>query len=206
MKKDFFPDSWRNIRDWCDDFIQNASVQLSGIKGWDGPRISALLLIVAAIRDAAQAILDAEAVMDAKIGIFNDLLPAKLTLLRKDLNNLKTSDGWNDGNGNVLKVNAPPGTINPATLKPPLEVDSKLGRNVIMAKKLGAHSLNIYWRYKGETTWHLLAAKRVRFPLEDQTPTPDGKPAVREYRAIAVIGDDEVGEPSDIVEATFTQQ
>jgi hypothetical protein len=102
-------------------------------------------------------------------------------------------------------VNAPQATINPNALKPPLDVSSKQGRSIIMAKKLGAHSLNIYWRYKGETTWRLLAAKRVRFPLEDQTPTPDGKPAVREYRAIAVIGDDEVGEPSDIVEATFTQ-
>ena len=206
MKKDFFPDSWRNIRDWCDHFITNASQHLTGITGWDGPRISALLLTVAAIRDAAQAILDAEAVMEAKIGIFDELLPAKLAVLRKDVNNLKTSDGWDDGKGNVLGVNAPPAALNPNTLKPPLEVDSKLGRNVIMAKKLGAHSLNIYWRYLGETIWHLLAAKRVRFPLEDQTPTPDGKPAVREYRAIAVIGDDEVGTPSDIVEATFTQQ
>ncbi len=206
MKKDFFPDSWRNIRDWCDDFIANASQQLTGITGWDGPRIAALLLVVAAIRDAAQAILDAEAVMESKIGIFNELLPAKLTILRKDVNNLKTSNGWNDGKGDVLNVNTPTASLNAAALKPPLEVDSKLGRNVIMAKKLGAHSLNIYWRYKGETTWHLLAAKRVRFPLEDQTPTPDGKPAVREYRAIAVIGDNEVGEPSDIVEATFTPQ
>ena len=49
----------------------------------------------------------------------------------------------------------------------------------------------------------LLASKRVRFPMDDDTTTPDGKPQEREYEAIAVIGDKEVGTPSDIVSCVF---
>lgn len=118
---------------------------------------------------------------------------------------MKKSRGWNDGKGDVLEVNTPVGSVDPATLKPGLEVESKRGRNEVMAKKLGADSLNIYYRRKGETVWRLLAAKRVRFPRDDDTPlaTP-GQPEERAYRAIAVIGDDEMGQPSDIVPATFT--
>jgi hypothetical protein len=55
-----------------------------------------------AIRDAAQAILAAEAILDTKIGHFNEILPGLISQLRKDVANLKTSKGWDDGKGNVL--------------------------------------------------------------------------------------------------------
>ena len=68
----------------------------------------------------------------------------------------------------------------------------------------GADSLNIYVRRKGESPFRLLAGKRVRFPMDDDTPPATaGQPEEREYQAIAVIGDEEVGVPSDIVSAVF---
>ena len=46
--------------------------------------------------------------------------------------------------------------------------------------------------------------KRKKFPFDDQTPLKtSGVPEVREYTAQGVIGDDEVGQPSDIVSVTF---
>ena len=201
--KDFIPDSWKNIRDWCDNIISNASVQLSGVQGWDGPRIAAFLVRIAAIRDAAQNVLNAKAVFDDKIGDLDAVIALQLTEVRKDIGNFKTSRGWDDGRGEVLDVNTPTSQINPNNIKPRLEVESKLGRNEIMAKKLGADSLNIYSRPKGTGPMTLIASKRVRFPMDDDAPSPDGKPQEREYQAIAVIGDDEVGQPSDIVSCVF---
>ena len=98
----------------------------------------------------------------------------------------------------------PPATVDPGTIKPSLDVESKLGRNEIMAKKRGARSLNVYVRLKGEASFRLLSARRVRFPINDDTPPAiPGKPEEREYQAIALIGDEEVGQPSDIASAVF---
>jgi hypothetical protein len=72
-----------------------------------------------------------------------------------------------------------------------------------MARKLAADSLNLYVRVKGQSNFRILAGKRVRFPMDDDTPSADGKPEEREYQAIAVIGDKEVGQPSDIVSVAW---
>jgi hypothetical protein len=117
---------------------------------------------------------------------------------------MKKSRGWDDGKGDVLEVNTPAASTDPASIKPRVSVEEKRGRNEIMAKKLGADSLNVYFRPKGTGPMRLLAAKRVRFPLDDETPPATaGQPEEREYQVIAVIGDDEVGQPSDIVTAVF---
>ena len=197
------PDSVKNLRDWGNKIVLNAATQLSGVEGWDGPRISPFVARVTKIRDAAQAVLDAQAVVEAKTGLIEDSLAHDLPEVRRDIGNMKKSRGWNNGKGDVLEVNTPPAHVDAATIKPALAVESKRARNEIMAKKFGADSLNIYVRLKGVGAFRLLASKRVRFPMDDDTPSASGQPEEREYQAIAVIGDDEVGVPSDIVGAVW---
>ncbi|MCX6979243.1 MAG: hypothetical protein NTV08_00595 [Verrucomicrobia bacterium] len=203
-KKDFVPDSWKNLRDWAQNIVTNAAAQLTGVEGWDAPRIAAFVARVTKVRDAAQAVLDAQSVLDAKTGALAQIRSDELPEVRQDIGNMKKSRGWDDGKGDVLEVNTPSAQVDPAALQPALSVESKHGHSEIMAKKLGADSLNLYVRRKGEAAFRLLAGKRVRFPMDDDTPpaTP-GQPEEREYQAIAVIGDEEVGVPSDIVSAVF---
>lgn len=204
-KKDYVPDSWKNLRDWAQTIIEHAGAQLAGVEGWDATRVSAFIGRITRIRDAAQAVLAAQAAVDAQSGALEQVLGDELPEIRQDVGNLKKSRGWNPGKGDVLGVNTPAASTDAATLQPRLGVEGRRGRNEIMAKKLGADSLNIYVRRKGEGTFRLLAAKRVRFPLDDDTPPAvAGQPEEREYRAIAILGDDEVGIPSDIATATFT--
>ena len=74
----------------------------------------------------------------------------------------------------------------------------------LMAKKLGVDSLNLYWRPAGTSTWLLLSAKRARFPFHDDTPAPAGTTLqAREYMAMGVIADAEVGNPSNIASAVY---
>jgi hypothetical protein len=203
-KKDFVPDSVKNQRDWAKNIVDTAAAQLAGVEGWDAARIAAFVGRVKQIQDAAQAVLDAQAVFDTKNGLLRDVLNDQLPEIRQDIGNLKKSRGWSDGKGDALEVNTPPAHTDPNTLKPPLTVESKHGHNEIMARKLGADSLNIYVRLKGTGPFRLLASKRVRFPMDDDTPPAvAGQPEEREYQAIAVIGDEEVGVPSDIVSAVF---
>ena len=73
-----------------------------------------------------------------------------------------------------------------------------------MAKKLGADSLNVYWRPAGTANWTLLSAKRARFPFHDDTPAPAGQTMqASEYMATGVIADEEIGNPSNIASAVF---
>ena len=203
-KKDFFPDSVKNRRDWAQNIIDNAAAQLAGVEGWDAARIAAFVARVTKIRDAAQAVIDAQDVVDAKNGALATVLDDELSEIRQDIGNMKKSRGWDDGKGDVLDVSTPAAHVDPATLKLKLTVESKHGRNEIMVKKLGADSVNIYWRIKGTAKMNLLASKRVRFPMDDDTPPAvAGQPEEREYQAVAVIGDAEVGQPSDIVSAVF---
>jgi hypothetical protein len=202
-KKDFVPDSVKNQRDWAKNIVDQGPGIIAGVEGWDAARIAAFVARVKKIQDAAQAILDAQSTLDTLGGALDTLLADELPEIRKDIGNLKKSRGWDDGKGDALEMNTPPASIDPNTVKPKIEVESKNGRNEVMVKKFGADSVNLKVRKVGEATFRLLAAKRVRFPMDDDTPSADGKPEAREYQAIAVIGDKEVGVPSDIASAVW---
>ncbi len=97
------------------------------------------------------------------------------------------------------------GSFDPATYKPVATAESLPGLVRLMTKKLGADSENIYLRRKGDAAFKLIFAKRVSFPVDDDTPPAvSGQSEQREYQFRGVIGDDEIGQPSDIVAATYT--
>jgi hypothetical protein len=201
--KDFFPDSYKNQNTWSKNIGEKGSAQIAGVEGWDAARITAFLARVQQIEDSSQAILNAQAVLEAAVGTHEANLKTILPEVRKDLGNLKKSRGWNEGKGDVLEINTPAASFDPAGYKPILAVEEKHARNELMVKKKGADSVDIYWRKKGETAWKLLAAKRVRFPVDDDTPSATGAAEEREYQAIGVVADEEIGQPSDIASAVW---
>lgn len=92
----------------------------------------------------------------------------------------------------------------PDLIKPVLQAKSMLGHIRLSGKKGGAETLNLYVRREGEAAWRLFIAKRKRLPVDDNTPPAAGITLEeREYRAIGVIGDDEAGQPSNIVTAVW---
>jgi hypothetical protein len=59
-------------------------------------------------------------------------------------------------------------------------------------------------RLVGTVSWVLVGIRRKKLPFDDQTPLKvAGVPEQREYQAVGVIGDNEVGQPSDIVQVAF---
>jgi hypothetical protein len=64
--------------------------------------------------------------------------------------------------------------------------------------------INVYCRRKGETDWQLLG-RDTRPPYDDPRPLP-ATPSLelREYRAVGVVDDQEVGHPSDIITVTVS--
>ncbi len=205
-RKDFVPESSANFNDWTSNLHDHAEEQLTGITGWDAARITAFKARLATLRDKSKAVLDAQAIVDSLTGEFLAAKAAALPGIRQDCTNIKTSAGYDDGVGTVLDILTSSASFDSAGYKPTIaSITSLPGHNRIMIKKRGVDSINIYWRRKGEAAWRLLAAKRVRFPVEDDTPPASPTQSEgREYRCTGVLGDDEIGQPSDIAEAIFT--
>ena len=204
-RKDFVPDSFKNFHDWSQNYRDKATAQLTGLTGWDKPRIDALKAHLTALTDAAQAVLDAQQALDEAVGALGKAKTDHLPAVRGESASIKTSPGYDDGIGDVLDIVAGGGSFDQSTYKPVVTVESQPGLNRLSTKKRGADSESIYMRRKGDTAFKLIFAKRVRFPVDDDTPLlAAGQAEVREYQMRGVIGDDEIGQPSDIVAATFT--
>lgn len=67
-----------------------------------------------------------------------------------------------------------------------------------------AEAFNIYMRLKGQPAFKLIATNRSRFPFDDDAPlAQNGVPETREYQAMGVVADKEIGQPSDIVSVLY---
>ena len=204
-RKDYVPDSAKNLRDWATNYHDKATAQLAGLTGWDAARVTALKAQIAPVRDAAQAVVDAQQALDDTLGNLAKSRTDHLPAIRGESTSIKTSPGYDEGIGDVLGIVATGGGFDPATYKAAGTAESLPGRVRLSTKKRGVDSMNIYMRRKGEPAFRLLMAKRVGFPVDDDTPPAvPGQSEVREYQLRGVIGDEEIGQPSDIIPATFT--
>ncbi|MDB6169615.1 MAG: hypothetical protein JWM88_2479 [Verrucomicrobia bacterium] len=202
-RKDYIPDSPRNQRDWSQNFVAQFPAVAKRI-GWSDADIKALMQRVTRLQEAAQTVVNADSALDVALGELETVRDAEVSEIRLDVANLKKTRGFTEGDGRIIEVLSSATTFDAATCQPKLQPEEKRGRVRLMAKKLGADSLNIYMRRKGEGEFRLLASKRVRFPFDDDTPgSIAGQPEEREYQATGVIGDDEIGKPSDIVTAVW---
>lgn len=200
---DFVPDSPQNLHDWSDNYI----TELAGVTAhvtWPAANSTALTAALTAVRDAAKAVLDAQNVLQSKMGLLQSARVTNLPVIRQSTKNLKSSAGFNTGDAQTLQVTTSATALDPANYRPQLRAESFPGYNVLTGKKRGVQALNIYMRLKGTNSWTLIAARRTSFPFHDDTPPAvPGKPEEREYMAMGVMNDEEIGQPSDIVSAVF---
>ena len=200
---DYIPDSAINSRDWSDNGLKEIDSIATRI-GWPKPTLDAFKASLTRLRSAAQVVLDAQNVVTTALGQFSALRDIEIPELRRDVNNLKSTRGFTDGDARTLDVLSSATTADTSTFKPPLSVESMRGHNSLVAKKNGVDAITLYMRRKGQPEWQLIASKRVRFPFDDDAPPlVANQPEEREYQAHGVIADEEIGQPSDIVSAVF---
>jgi hypothetical protein len=200
---DIVPDSAQNVRDWAANYLTELPAIATRIL-WPAPSVAALTVALTAIRDAAQDVLDAQNVLRNKMGLLGAAKSTHLPAIRQSTANLKSTTGFTDGDAGTLDVATSSAALDPASYKPQIKVEAHPGYNELTGKKRGVQALNFYTRIKGVGSWTLLASKRATFPFSDDTPPATaGKPEEREYMAMGVINDEEIGQPSDIVAAVF---
>jgi len=87
--------------------------------------------------------------------------------------------------------------------QPRLTASLRPGCVRIRCERNGAPALRIQMRYSG-TPWYTIVDACESDHIEDRTPAESpGCEEVREYRAIAMLNGEEVGQPSDIVGVTL---
>jgi hypothetical protein len=203
MATDFVPKSYPNLDDWLDTLKAEITPRATRL-GLGSTDLAAFLghldAISAPVKDwiaADKAVADAAGRVAAAL---RDHLPE----VRREIKRLKSASGYTEGDGEVLGVLGGSDDFNAAAYKPQLRADVFSGRVRLTGKKSGVDAMNLYIRRKGDIAWKLLVARRGKFPFDDDTPLAvAGAPEVREYRAFGVVADEEIGQPSDIVEVVY---
>ncbi|MCE9609436.1 MAG: hypothetical protein K8R23_04340 [Chthoniobacter sp.] len=124
--------------------------------------------------------------------------------LQDPFNEIKANPGCTVGMAKDMGLVTTSSKPAPANMQPSIKAAAQPGFVRVTGSKDYADLVNIYMRVSGTAAWTLIGIRRQKFPFDDQTPLKtSGVAEVREYQARAVVGDDEVGVPSDIVQVTF---
>lgn len=128
-------------------------------------------------------------------------------LVRSQAQVFKRQPGYTEAIGEALGIIPSANPFDPNTYQAKImsAVNSAPG-GVVKLRFNKAHGnisgVNMYYRLQGQTAFQFIAFRQIT-PFVDNTPLAQpGVPEVREYQAIAVISDVEIGIPSDIVAVT----
>jgi hypothetical protein len=124
-------------------------------------------------------------------------------VLRNAIQSWKLKATFTDAVAAALGLTAPQSRMNNDEYKTQLTTQTFPGRVTINFTKKGVDGVNVYARLKGQSDFIKLAFDS-HSPYEDNRPlSVAGVPETREYMAMGVIKDEEIGQQSDIVEVVF---
>ena len=129
---------------------------------------------------------------------------AQLPIIRGFINRCQTHPGCDPGIIKQLDWDPIAHNIDLSKARPRLLAEVLLGSVKIMVKRPGFDAANVYARLRGEPKWTLISERKYKFPFYDKRPLAvAATPEVREYLAIGVVNDEEIGQPSEVQEVVF---
>ncbi|MDQ6623873.1 MAG: hypothetical protein M3Y86_10395 [Verrucomicrobiota bacterium] len=172
--------------------------------GWNAAKLAAVNALLDPVIANYQTLVDAEDAAAQASAKAAQAFAERNENLNKLIEELRANPGLDDGMREGMQLPKGTGKRDPNKIKPRLKAKADPGHVRISGSKDYADLINIYMRLVGTTAWILVGVRRMKFPFDDQTPLKvAGTPETREYMGRGVIGDDEVGEESDIVQVTF---
>jgi hypothetical protein len=202
MPSDYIPDSFENRYNWLVNLKTQVNTNAAALK-LDAAKLAAFNTMIDSLIAVYKAVIDAQTALDTASGNAHDTYDSNVGDLRAFINEMKNNTLCTDGMEAAMQILTTGGGPADADIKPSINAAPARGYVRITGSKNYAETVNLYMRRKNGQ-WVLIAAKRKRFPFDDQTPLAvAGVPEEREYMARGVNGDDEVGQDSDIVSAVF---
>jgi hypothetical protein len=127
----------------------------------------------------------------------------KLAAIRLQTRQEKVAAGYTPAIGQDLDIVGEETDENLAQSRPDLKGQAYEGYVRLRFKKGGWDGVNLYTRLEGQTAWQFLAHD-TNSPYDDQRPlSVPNQPETREYIAIGVVDDVEVGLPSEVVQVVY---
>jgi len=199
---DFVPSTDGGLRDWLGIIKTNTPkhvteleitpTRMTQITGWCDSITAAM---DAAVK-AKNAAIVASSVKQTTTNI-------GLAGLRAEIGKWKVADGMTDAIAAELQIVGTSSPFDAEGYKPQFTADVFSGFIRIRFKKLGADGIILNCRIKGTMGWKFVS-RDTNSPYDDHTPLAvAGVAEVREYQAFGLLGDDQIGQPSDIVTVTF---
>lgn len=165
---------------------------------------------VAAQQQAAQDIIDTIVKVEIYKGklkdavAFRDLVKqSRLQEIRNMATNIKTLPAYTPNMGKDLGIVTTGQAVDLAVLKPLLAVTSFIGYVNVAFNKQRMLGVRVYGRVRGQQQWNLLGMSKSS-PFYDEEPlAEEGKPEIREYKAICFDGQYEIGQESDVASLVY---
>ena len=202
MKKYFIPKQIALLYLWVKQFrdtLPDYAVSL-GLAPADVTALQASCDAILAKIDAAVA---AEDALNSARQDRNSTIKTEIATLAKAIGDFKRSAGYTESIGHALGVIGEEDIFDPETYKPKIKGEAFPGYVNLTYSKLGVDGLNFYTRLKGTAEWIFIGFD-IESPFHDtKALTAPNVPETREYSAIGVLNDVEIGKRSDIVEVTF---
>jgi hypothetical protein len=203
MSQTVIPDSHTNRL----GFLKALKTQIAAnatAAGLDTATVTGYSAILDPLIAKYQALVDAEEALTTANADAAQAFRQGQKSLQGMVNELKNNTKVTAGMRSEMGIAIVSGTRDPNTTKPRIKAVAQAGHVTLTGSKDYAELINIYMRVVGTAEWTLIGVRRKRFPFEDQTPLKTaGTPEQREYQARGVMGDEEVGQPSDIVSVLY---
>ena len=123
--------------------------------------------------------------------------------LRPVVRRIKQNANYTGTIGEVLGIVAPSTPVDPAGIKPVITLTAHIGFVRVRIQRKGAQSVKLFCRRNGQSEWTSLG-RVLRASFDDTSAlTQPGVPEIKEYMAQAFIGDEPVGQPSDLKVVVF---
>ena len=204
MTDDYIPQSYPNLDAWCALQATDLTAALATEIGMTAAERTAFLAAVSTVKAAVAPIVDLMQQLEELTANFPGILEAQMPSIRAAIKRAKTAAGCTPAIETQLQWIGDTHHFDPDTARPSIEVEAQRGRVKIAGRKPGFEAANLYCRRKGDVQWRLIAVRKRRFPYYDEAPLAvPGTPEVREYMAIGILKDDEVGQPSEIQEVVY---
>lgn len=209
IRKDYVPQEETAQLSWADNLATQAAVSGNQIgMAWTPTQGTSIASQATTIKAAVLAKEAARAVYLAAVALADTQIDAALALIRPLVASGKKNALYTETVGQHLGVIGAEVDFDPQTYKAELRDVAAVGNATLrikFAKALGElDAARLFIRHAGETTW-TVAATMVRSPfIHHMTLATPGVPEALEVRIRGIIGNDEIGDYSDIATVTLT--
>ena len=193
---DYWPSGDENRRAWLVAYKAQLAL-LGGSVGVAAPDVAQYNSLCDAATGAIDNVVAKKNAYESALANRDTLVGAVVTCFRPMVRRIKAHQLYTKTIGEALDIEPDSTAIDPNTVQPALTASVHAGYVRVRVRRNGVQSVNLYMRRAGQAQWNL-QCRVERATCDDTVPLAvPGVPEVREYRAVGVLNDAEVGLPSN---------